>query len=71
MRIKGLKYSLEDEPLAFVTQGLSNELSQTEACVCVSEGIARKGNMSGFVCPKCGEKIDIFKSGGGEETENH
>ena len=23
-------------------------------------------NMSGFVCPKCGEKIDIFKSGGGE-----
>jgi len=24
-------------------------------------------NMSGFVCPKCGEKIDIFKSGGGEK----
>ena len=24
-------------------------------------------NMSGFVCPKCGEKIDIFKSGGGEQ----
>ncbi|MBN2209431.1 MAG: P-loop NTPase [Candidatus Coatesbacteria bacterium] len=23
-------------------------------------------NMSGFVCPKCGEKVDIFKSGGGE-----
>ena len=23
-------------------------------------------NMSGFVCPKCGEKIDLFKSGGGE-----
>ncbi len=23
-------------------------------------------NMSGFVCPACGEKIDIFKSGGGE-----
>jgi ATP-binding protein involved in chromosome partitioning len=23
-------------------------------------------NMSGFVCPKCGEKTDIFKSGGGE-----
>lgn len=23
-------------------------------------------NMSGFVCPKCGERIDIFKSGGGE-----
>jgi ATP-binding protein involved in chromosome partitioning len=24
-------------------------------------------NMSGFVCPKCGEQIDIFKSGGGEK----
>lgn len=22
-------------------------------------------NMSGFVCPKCGEKVDIFKAGGG------
>ena len=25
-------------------------------------------NMSGFVCPHCGETIDIFKSGGGEAT---
>jgi ATP-binding protein involved in chromosome partitioning len=24
-------------------------------------------NMSGFVCPACGQKTDIFKSGGGEE----
>lgn len=24
-------------------------------------------NMSGFVCPKCGEVVDIFKSGGGEK----
>jgi len=23
-------------------------------------------NMSGFVCPHCGERVDIFKSGGGE-----
>lgn len=23
-------------------------------------------NMSGFVCPKCGEQVDIFKAGGGE-----
>lgn len=23
-------------------------------------------NMSGFVCPKCGEVVDLFKSGGGE-----
>jgi len=27
-------------------------------------------NMSGFVCPKCGEKTDIFKSGGGEVMAN-
>jgi len=24
-------------------------------------------NMSGFICPKCGENIDIFKSGGGQK----
>jgi Mrp family chromosome partitioning ATPase len=24
-------------------------------------------NMSGFVCPKCGERTDIFKTGGGEK----
>jgi ATP-binding protein involved in chromosome partitioning len=24
-------------------------------------------NMSGFVCPKCGERVDIFKAGGGEK----
>lgn len=24
-------------------------------------------NMSGFICPKCGERTDIFKRGGGEE----
>jgi ATP-binding protein involved in chromosome partitioning len=24
-------------------------------------------NMSGFVCPSCGERTDIFKSGGGEQ----
>lgn len=30
-------------------------------------------NMSGFICPHCGETIDIFKSGGGETlaTEKH
>lgn len=25
-------------------------------------------NMSGFVCPHCGEKTDVFKHGGGERT---
>lgn len=24
-------------------------------------------NMSGFICPHCGEKVDIFKSGGGRQ----
>jgi len=24
-------------------------------------------NMSGFICPKCNERVEIFKSGGGEE----
>lgn len=24
-------------------------------------------NMSGYICPKCNEQVDIFKSGGGEE----
>jgi MinD superfamily P-loop ATPase len=25
-------------------------------------------NMSGFTCPHCGKKIDLFKSGGGEKA---
>jgi Mrp family chromosome partitioning ATPase len=25
-------------------------------------------NMSGYVCPKCGERVDIFKVGGGEKA---
>jgi len=29
------------------------------------EGILE--NMSGFVCPKCGETVELFKSGGGEK----
>jgi len=39
VRAKGLKYSLGDETLHSATHGLSNELSLTEACVCVSSGI--------------------------------
>ena len=27
-------------------------------------------NMSGFVCPHCGERIDLFKTGGGEKAAN-
>jgi len=36
---KGLKHPLQDEFLISVTHGLSNELSQTEVCICVSDGI--------------------------------
>ena len=25
-------------------------------------------NMSGFICPHCNERVDIFKTGGGERT---
>lgn len=27
-------------------------------------------NMSGFTCPHCGKKIDLFKTGGGEKAAN-
>ena len=39
VRTKGLKYPLQDECMLSATHGLSNELSQTEACICVSDGI--------------------------------
>lgn len=38
-------------------------------CRQVNMGIAGiVENMSGFTCPHCGQKIDIFKSGGGEKA---
>jgi len=43
---------LEDEPLAFVTQGLSNELSQADTRLCVSESILLVYIDSGEVCPE-------------------
>jgi len=36
---RGLKYSIKNKPLAFATHGLSNELCEAEACVCVSGGV--------------------------------
>jgi len=39
VRTNGLVYVLQDECLKSVTQGLSNELSQPETCICVSNGI--------------------------------
>ena len=38
IRTSGLKYPLQDQCLRFFTHGLSNELSQTQACVCVRDG---------------------------------
>jgi thiamine pyrophosphokinase len=39
VRTNGLKYALRDECLNSATHGLSNELSRTETCICVSNGI--------------------------------
>lgn len=39
LRTKGLKHFSGDESLNSATHGLGNELSLTEACVCVSNGI--------------------------------
>ena len=51
----------QEVALADVRKGIS---------FCRSLGLPVLGvleNMSGFVCPKCGERTDIFKSGGGED----
>ena len=47
-------------------------LSDVRKCItfCRNLGLPVLGvleNMSGFVCPKCGENSDIFKSGGGQK----
>lgn len=39
VRTNGLKYPLQNERLISATHGLSNALSQTKACICVSDGI--------------------------------
>ena len=39
VRTNGLKHALQDQPLIYATHGLSNKLSQTEACICVSDDI--------------------------------
>ena len=39
VRTNGLKYALRDECLNSATHGLSNELCQTETCICVSNSI--------------------------------
>jgi Mrp family chromosome partitioning ATPase len=47
-------------------------ISDVRKCVtfCGQLGLPVAGvieNMSGFVCPSCGERVEIFKSGGGEK----
>lgn len=39
VRTKGLKYSFGNESLHSATHGIGNELSQSESCVCISDGI--------------------------------
>jgi len=39
VRTRGLRYPLNSQPLRSPTHGLSNELSETKASVCVSKGI--------------------------------
>lgn len=39
IRTSGLRYPLQDQSLRYPTHGLSNELSQTQAYVCVKDGI--------------------------------
>jgi len=39
VRANGLKYALRDECLNSATHGLSNELCETETCVCVLNGV--------------------------------
>jgi ATP-binding protein involved in chromosome partitioning len=54
-----------------VTTPQNVAISDVRRCVsfCQSLSLPVAGileNMSGFVCPGCGEKVDLFKSGGGE-----
>jgi ATP-binding protein involved in chromosome partitioning len=63
---------LEDaDGAVIVTTPQEVALSDVRKCIsfCNNLNLSVLGvleNMSGFICPKCGEKTDIFKSGGGE-----
>ncbi|MDK2920518.1 MAG: ATP-binding protein involved in chromosome partitioning [Desulfonauticus sp.] len=51
-------------------QGVAIDDVRRSITFCVQLGNPILGiveNMSGFVCPKCGEKVDIFSEGGGEK----
>ena len=63
---------LEDaDGAVIVTTPQEVALSDVRKCIsfCNNLNLSVLGvleNMSGFICPKCGEKTDVFKSGGGE-----
>lgn len=49
---------------------VSQNVARKAALLCKKAGIRIFGiieNMSGFVCPNCGEKVDILRVGGGEK----
>ena len=64
---------LVDKPASAVIVTTPQDLAIADVRRCVSfcnalslevAGIVE--NMSGFVCPKCGERVDLFKTGGGQ-----
>ncbi|MBN1803728.1 MAG: P-loop NTPase [Sedimentisphaerales bacterium] len=63
---------LEDaDGAVIVTTPQEVALSDVRKCInfCNNLNLSVLGvleNMSGFICPKCGERTDVFKSGGGE-----
>lgn len=68
---------LVGSPAAAIVVTTPQDLSISDVRRCVSfcktlslpiAGIVE--NMSGYVCPKCGERTDLFKTGGGESLAN-
>jgi len=59
VRTNGVKYALRDECLNSATHGLSNELSQTETCICVSNGILLVYIENEDIYPEDRQEIDV------------
>ena len=63
VRTNGLKYALRDECLNSATHGLSNELSRTETCICVSDGILLVYVEDEDIYPEDQQEIDVEAKG--------
>ncbi|MEM1524901.1 MAG: P-loop NTPase [Nitrososphaerales archaeon] len=69
--ISGLKKSVNIEGVVLVTTPQDVALASVKKMIfsCKEYGLPVIGiieNMSGYKCPKCGEVVEIFRSGGGE-----